>query len=55
MPSKELPPITDDGAVILEPQHILDTRWVKQGNKFEEETLVQWKHLPVEDAIWETY
>jgi len=41
MPLKELPPITDDGAVILEPQHILNTRWVKQGNKFEEEILVQ--------------
>ncbi|KAL6322783.1 hypothetical protein AAG906_019052 [Vitis piasezkii] len=41
-------------AVILEPQHILDTRWVKRGNKFEEENLIQWKHLPIEDATWET-
>jgi hypothetical protein len=41
--------------VILELQHILDTRWVKRDNKFEEETLVQWKHLLVEDATWETY
>jgi hypothetical protein len=39
-PLKELPPVTYDGVVILEPQHIQDTRWVKQGNKFEEETLV---------------
>jgi hypothetical protein len=39
-PSKELPPVTYDGAVILEPQHIQDTCWVKRGNKFEEETLV---------------
>ena len=53
-PSQELPPVNDEGAVILEPQHILDTRWVKWGNKFEEENLIQWKHLPVEDATWET-
>jgi hypothetical protein len=26
MPSKELPSVTDDGVVILESQHILDTR-----------------------------
>ena len=53
-PSQELPPVNEEGAVILEPQHILDTRWVKRGNKFEEENLIQWKHLPVEDATWET-
>lgn len=34
---KELPPVTDEGAVILEPQQILDTRWVKRGNKIDEE------------------
>jgi hypothetical protein len=50
LPLKELLPVTDDGVVILEPQHILDTRWAKRGNKFEEDSLVQWKHLPVEDA-----
>ncbi|RVW32429.1 Transposon Tf2-8 polyprotein [Vitis vinifera] len=46
--------VNEEGAVILEPQHILNTRWVKRGNKFEEENLIQWKHLPVEDATWET-
>lgn len=46
MPSNELPPVTN-GAVLL--QFILDTLWVKRGNKFEEEKLVQWKHLPTEE------
>ncbi|KAA8525622.1 hypothetical protein F0562_007496 [Nyssa sinensis] len=55
MPSEELPPVTDEGTVILEPQNILDTCWVKRGNKFDEENLVQWKHRPVEDATWETH
>ncbi|RVW63182.1 putative disease resistance RPP13-like protein 1 [Vitis vinifera] len=53
-PYPELPPVNEEGVVILEPQHILNTRWVKRGNKFEEENLIQWKHLPVEDATWET-
>ncbi|KAA8542122.1 hypothetical protein F0562_023274 [Nyssa sinensis] len=49
----ELPPFTDDGVAILAPHAILDTRWLKQGNHLVEESLVQWKHLPAEDATWE--
>ncbi|RVX01241.1 hypothetical protein CK203_036133 [Vitis vinifera] len=43
-----------EGARIHPIFHILDTHWVKRGNKFEEESLVQWKRLPVEEATWET-
>ena len=42
VPFTELPPVTNEGLSILEPQQILDTHWVKQGNKFEEESLIQW-------------
>jgi hypothetical protein len=35
-PATELPPVTDDGVVVLEPHQILDTRWVKCGNKFKQ-------------------
>ena len=49
----DLPPVSDDGGIILEPETILDHRWVKQGGKFITESLVQWKHLPPEDATWE--
>ncbi|GJV87213.1 transposon Tf2-12 polyprotein [Tanacetum coccineum] len=31
----------------------VDTRWVKKGSKFVEESLVQWSGLPKEDATWE--
>jgi hypothetical protein len=55
MPATELPPVTDEGVVILEPHQILDTRWVNRGNKFEADCLVQWKHLSVDDATWEPY
>ena len=50
MPSTELSHVTNEGAIILEPQHILDTHWIKWGKKFEKEHLVQWKHLPTEEA-----
>ncbi|KAA8519449.1 hypothetical protein F0562_013676 [Nyssa sinensis] len=53
--STELPPVTNEGAIVLEPQHILDTRWIKKGKKFEEEHLLQWKHFPTEEATWETH
>ncbi|KAG8655554.1 hypothetical protein MANES_04G053766v8 [Manihot esculenta] len=51
--STNLPTFNDDGDVLLEPYGILDTRWIKQGSRFVEESLVQWKDLPVEDATWE--
>lgn len=53
VPSQDLPPVTDEGVILLEPQQILNTRWVKRGNKFEEESLVQWQRLPAEEATWE--
>ncbi|RVW92515.1 Transposon Tf2-8 polyprotein [Vitis vinifera] len=35
------------------PEKVVNTRWIKRGTKFIEESLVQWKNLPVEDATWE--
>ena len=51
--SPELPPLTEEGEIFLEPEAILDTRWVKQGKRFAEEQLIKWKTLPLEDATWE--
>ncbi|RVW14863.1 Transposon Tf2-11 polyprotein [Vitis vinifera] len=39
-------PLADNGVITLEPQQILDTRWIKLGDTFMEESLVHWKHLP---------
>ena len=36
----ELPSLTDDGEIIMEPEAILNTRWVKKGSSFVEESLV---------------
>lgn len=49
----ELPPVTDEGALVLEPEKVIDTRWVKQRKKFIEESLVQGRRLPAEEATWE--
>jgi hypothetical protein len=45
--------VADDGELLMEPEVILDTRWVKREFKFIEESLVQWKRLPLDDATWE--
>ena len=52
--SSELLPLSDDGTLVIEPKAILDTRWVKHGAKFREESLVKWCMLAVEDATWES-
>lgn len=53
LPIKDLPTTTEEGRIILQPEAILDTRWLKKGSQFIEENLVKWKHLPAEDATWE--
>ena len=52
--SSELPPITEDGAINMEPEAILDTRWVRCGSKFFEESLIKWHNLTREDVTWES-
>ena len=51
--SIELPPVNDDRLVIMEPEAVIDTHWLKRGDKLLEQSLVRWKHLPIEDATWE--
>ena len=41
MTNPELPPIVDDGTIVVELEDILDTCWVKRGAKFFEESLVK--------------
>ena len=39
--------------MLIEPEAVLDTRWIKKGSRFVEEILVKWKHLQNDDATWE--
>lgn len=42
----DLPLTNDKEAIVIKPETILDTRWVKQESYFVEESLIKWKHLP---------
>lgn len=44
-PRSDLPFIMDEGQLMMEPEAILDTRWVKGGPNFIEESLVKWRSL----------
>lgn len=48
-----LPPITEDGVPILQPESILNHRWIKRSSKIIEESLIKWHNLPTDDATWE--
>lgn len=39
--SNDLPQLTNDGYVVLEPEEALDTLWTRLGNRFSEESLVR--------------
>jgi hypothetical protein len=51
--TQTLPPFSEEKVPLLEPLHILEFRWTKKGMKFVTKALVQSKHLPPEDAMWE--
>ena len=50
---RDLLPLNDDGDVVLEPEEIIDTRWVKKGRKFIPENFVKWKLMATEEVTWE--
>ena len=52
-PSTELPPLDDEGLLILIPERIIQTRERKLRNRVVKVYLVQWKELSPEDATWE--
>jgi hypothetical protein len=52
---QHLPDITSTGEVRALPGAILDRRIVKRHNRADVEVLIQWAHLPQEDATWEPY
>ena len=39
--STELPPLADHGEIIMEPEAMIDTRWIQKGSNFVEESLVR--------------
>ena len=53
VPSVELPPLDEEGKLVLIPEAILDTRERTLRNRLIKEYLVKWRYLPEEDATWE--
>ena len=51
--STNLPPIDDEGMLELEPDSVVDTRWLKRGDSIIEQSLICWKKLPLKEATWE--
>ena len=51
--SADLPYVDDDEVLVLEPDRLIDVRWLKKGGKLVGQSLVRWKRPPHEDATWE--
>jgi hypothetical protein len=51
--STELPPLDEEGQLVLIPEEILQVHERKLRNRVIREYLVKWKELLVEDATWE--
>ena len=51
--SSELPPLDEEGQLVLIPEEILQERERKLRNRIIRKFLVKWKDLPIEDATWE--
>lgn len=48
-----LPPLYDEGWLVLIPKEVLETKVKKLRNRHICEHLIKWKDLPIEDSTWE--
>jgi hypothetical protein len=53
-PLEVLPPLDEEGKLVLMPEEILEVREKKLRRRSIKEYLVKWKDLHVEDATWES-
>lgn len=53
VPSTLLPPLDEEGKLILALEAIIDFRERKLKNRVIREYLVKWKDFPIQDATWE--
>jgi hypothetical protein len=53
-PIEELPPLDEEGKLILIPKEILKVCEKNLRRRSIKEYLVKWKDLPIEDATWES-
>jgi hypothetical protein len=53
-PIEELPPLDEEGQLILIPEEVLEVREKRLRKRSIREYLIKWKNLPIEDATWES-
>jgi hypothetical protein len=51
--TKGLPPLDEEGQLILIPKDVLEAKEKILRNKSIKEYMIKWKNLPIEDAYWE--
>jgi hypothetical protein len=52
-PSTDLPPLDEEGQLVLTPERIIDIRERRLRSRVIREYLVMWRGFPAEDATWE--
>jgi hypothetical protein len=52
-PIEALPPMDEEGQLVLIPEEVLEVREKRLRNRSIKEYLIRWKNLPIEDATWE--
>jgi hypothetical protein len=52
-PIEVLPPMDEEGQLVLIPEEVLEVRETRLRNRSVKEYLIRWKDLPIEDATWE--
>jgi hypothetical protein len=50
----ELPPLDEEGQLVLVPEEVLEVRERKLCNRVIREYLIRWRDFPAEDATWES-
>lgn len=53
--TQTLPPVSEEGALQIEPMAVLERRMVKRNNRAVVQWLVQWSRSFPEDATWMDY
>jgi hypothetical protein len=51
--STDLPPLDEEGQLVLTPEKIIDVRERRLRSRVIREYLVRWRDFPIEDATWE--
>jgi hypothetical protein len=52
-PTEVLPPMDEEGQLVLISEEVLEVREKRLRNRIIKEYLIRWKDLPIEDATWE--